>query len=297
MLKNFVSLYAAKLLPYFHITTHRITNLSPLSASELSEGLYKQIHTVRKYFSLSKCSNCTSRLDFKASVDFKAAHGWVAKMRLYSISNQFAGSGHGNIQHAANYLFEPLSFKSSMMAASSFADGLFYESYVDLDYVNCRLQWNSYLRDRNATPLWWDVNIVSNSIKHFNFFKTLMIFAEHEVLQAVKLKHVKWCVKCFVRFLAHYHENRVLLDAENSEKYVMNLKYWHAKAAFYKTETQKFKKKNYNQRNRSITFSCYSVLFDMNESKNYDLNAVKIYVEIAAWRFARFSGSYSFLKT
>ena len=104
MLENFVFLYTAKLLSYFRIIIHRIINLSPLSASELFEGLYKQIHTVQKYFSLSRCSNCTSRLDFKASVDFKAAHGWVAKMRLYSISNQFAGSGHGNIQHDLRYL-------------------------------------------------------------------------------------------------------------------------------------------------------------------------------------------------
>ena len=39
--------------------------LLPSSAFELSEGLYKQIHSIWKYSSLSRCSNCTFRLDFK----------------------------------------------------------------------------------------------------------------------------------------------------------------------------------------------------------------------------------------
>ena len=82
MLGNFVFLYIVKLFSFY------FPYLSPLLASELSEGLYKQIHSIWKYFLLFKCSNCTFRLDFKTSVNFKAAHEWVAagdEVYLYAV--------------------------------------------------------------------------------------------------------------------------------------------------------------------------------------------------------------------
>ena len=39
---------------------------------------------------------------------------------------------------------------------------------VNLDKVDLKLQWNPYTRDREATPLWWDEDTISDSFQQSN---------------------------------------------------------------------------------------------------------------------------------
>ena len=132
---------------------------------------------------------------------------------------------------------------------------------VNLDKVDLKLQWNPYTRDREATPLWWDEDTISDSVQQSNIIPAAAAnfdehFAKFEKRLAswdTDLKDAKQCAEIWARRLAQCHEGRVLLDAEDPGEYSTDPEYWFARAAYYRIERERLMEEQRDRDSRSPT--------------------------------------------
>ena len=123
------------------------------------------------------------------------------------------------------------------MAGSSFVNERYESHFVDLDYVDRYLQWNPHPGDRELTQrfLWDAMDTIPESVQQCrreisaeaskNTNESLTIFEKRKALGDAQLKDAKQCAGHWARRLAEYYKDRVLLDAEDSEKYATDSKY------------------------------------------------------------------------
>ena len=132
---------------------------------------------------------------------------------------------------------------------------------VNLDKVDLKLQWNPYTRDREATPLWWDEDTISDSFQQSNiipaaaanFDERFSKFEKRLASWDKDLKDAKQCAEIWARRLAQCHEGRVLLDAEDPGEYATDPEYWFARAAYYRVERERLMEEQGDRDSRSPT--------------------------------------------